>query len=496
MAAVGLVLATGQAAVVVTHGVSMNPVYHQGDLVVVARAPSYATGEIVAYRMPAGGVVTLHRIIGGDEAGFVLKGDNNQSIDPVKPTAGQIIGRAVLHLPQAGLWLRGLTSPPVLAVIAFALMAGGGTAVARHRRKRRRTAMTRHTATVHGSYAALAALPLPLRLVAALALAAGVLGLALAVPAWTGPLEESGEPRRTDGASMVFSYTADVGKTPAYDGTTATSPDPIFRKITDTVDVHMSYRGEPGALSVAAKLSTPGGWHSTVALAPEERFTGDRHEATVTLDLTALQDRADAAAAATGMPAEPVTIAFMPRIQTDSGKEFQPTLNLNLSPLQLSLPGSSQDLTVTDADTAAGGTPHPRTLGIFGWSMTAGTARILSAVLLLAALAAGTAVVLLARRQTPADEAAAIHRRYASLLVPVHPMPAPAARPLIDVESFATLAKLAERYGLLVLHWTRSGTETFIVQDEAATYRYRTGVHQARPDQLAAPVGPASEASL
>jgi hypothetical protein len=45
----------------------------------------------------------------------------------------------------------------------------------------------------------------------------------------------------------------------------------------------------------------------------------------------------------------------------------------------------------------------------------------------------------------------------------------------IDVTDFATLAKLAERYGLLILHWSRSGVETFIVQDENTTYRYRTG---------------------
>jgi len=40
---------------------------------------------------------------------------------------------------------------------------------------------------------------------------------------------------------------------------------------------------------------------------------------------------------------------------------------------------------------------------------------------------------------------------------------------------FATLAKLAERYQLLVLHWSRSDVETFVVQDQATTYRYRTG---------------------
>lgn len=39
----------------------------------------------------------------------------------------------------------------------------------------------------------------------------------------------------------------------------------------------------------------------------------------------------------------------------------------------------------------------------------------------------------------------------------------------------ATLVKLAERHGPLVLHWSRADVDTFIVQDEATTYRYRTG---------------------
>ena len=40
----------------------------------------------------------------------------------------------------------------------------------------------------------------------------------------------------------------------------------------------------------------------------------------------------------------------------------------------------------------------------------------------------------------------------------------------------ASLVKLAERYGLLVLTWSRGGVDTYVVQDEGTTYRYRTGV--------------------
>ena len=58
-------------------------------------------------------------------------------------------------------------------------------------------------------------------------------------------------------------------------------------------------------------------------------------------------------------------------------------------------------------------------------------------------------------------------------------MRAPTGRPVVDVIEFATLARRAERYGLLVLHRRRSGVETFIVQDESTTYGYRTGAGDA-----------------
>lgn len=67
-------------------------------------------------------------------------------------------------------------------------------------------------------------------------------------------------------------------------------------------------------------------------------------------------------------------------------------------------------------------------------------------------------------------------------------MSAPQGRPVIDVTTFPTLAKLAERYGLLVLHWNRSGVETFIVQDENITYRYRAGAESVHAESQPQPV--------
>ncbi|MDQ0826190.1 signal peptidase I [Arthrobacter sp. B2I5] len=479
-ACVGVVLATGQAGIVITHGVSMNPLYHQGDLVIIARASSYTVGDIAAYNLPGRDEVALHRIIGGNDAAFVFKGDNNQSVDPITPPAADLVGRSLVHIPQGGLWLETLTSPPILGLLAFALLAGGGAATTRHRRKRRRASMSRHISTRPPARQGLGGLPPSLRIPTALAAVFGVAGVILGALAWSGPLEETASSQVKSGTRMNFSYTADVGQSAAYDGTTAKSPGPVFRKLARTVDVGYSYHGEPGTVTVTAELSTPGGWHSTLPLSGPVTIDGSDYEGSVRLDLASLDAKAQAASAVTGLPAGPVSVALTPAVRTAAGAEFRPELKLELTPLQLTLPGGPGSLAVTDSATQEHTALVPRMVGVSGLTVTAAAARVISAVFLLAALATGIIILVFARRSTPADEAAAIRRRYAALLVRVHPMPAPQGRPVIDVTTFPTLAKLAERYGLLVLHWSRSGVETFVVQDENITYRYRAGSEPAQ----------------
>jgi hypothetical protein len=194
----------------------------------------------------------------------------------------------------------------------------------------------------------------------------------------------------------------------------------------------------------------------------------------VRLDLLALEARARAAAAITGIPASQVTVVVIPRVESAAGARFAPTLSLSLSPLQLTLPGGAPALIVKDSTAVQQTTTASRTIDALGGRITVASARTVSTILLLAGLLGAVVLVLLAGRLAPTSEAEGIRRRYAPLLVPVHPMPAPPGRPVVDVPEFATLARLAERYGLLVLHWTRSDMETFVVQDEGTTYRYRT----------------------
>lgn len=476
----------GQTTYLSTYGVSMEPKFRAGDLAVLRPTDSYDVGDVAAYRSDELQTVVLHRIVSIEDGRYSFQGDNNSWLDPEHPTKDHLIGELALHIPQGGVWLEHLTSPPVMGLIAFALIASGGTAVTtRKLRRKRRTAVSRHIsdrpaprfpAARFSLFTLVPSLQIPMAATAVV----GILGAGLGVAAWSGPLEASSSAEVKSGTIMEFSYTADVGRSAAYDGTTASSPDPVFRKLANSVDVAFNYEGEPGTVTVAAELASPSGWRSTVPLAEPQTFTGNSYDGTVTLDLKALEAKADAAAAVTGLSADPVSITVVPQVTTESGAEFKPELPLSLTPLQLSLTGGEQGLTVTDSSTSQQTVMAPRTLGFNGWTITAETARILSAILLLAAIIAAAVLLVVARRTAPLGEAAGIRRRYSSLLVRVRPMAAPQGRPVIDVTSFPTLAKLAERYGLLVLHWNRSGVETFIVQDESTTYRYRAAADHSR----------------
>jgi hypothetical protein len=199
----------------------------------------------------------------------------------------------------------------------------------------------------------------------------------------------------------------------------------------------------------------------------------------VSLDLKALENRA-AAAEATGIPASQVDIAVVPTVTAPGSKAFAPELPLALTPLQLTLVGDKSALSVGDT-TPAATAEAPATapaLSFAGREIPVSTARTLSVIMAIAALLAALVVGMFARMSAPATDSAAIHRRYAQMLVQVQPMPTPPGRPVIDVVDFATLTtltKLAERYELLILTWSRSDVETFVVQDHGTTYRYRTG---------------------
>ncbi len=486
MAAIGAwVVGTGQISYVVTYGVSMEPVYHAGDLVVVARSDSYEIGQIAAYAGADGRVEVLHRIVGGDgETGFVLQGDNNQSADAARPAGGDLIGRAILHIPRIGGWIQPLLSPTGLGMIGFLLFSGGAATIrtrrdiARGPRKKKVKVMTGtggSWATTSAALRAVGRLSPVMRTLAVATAACGVTGLLLGALGWMRPATETVSGSGTPGESMTFSYSAAVPRSAAYDGTTAYSPDPIFRRLTNLVDLNLDYRGEPGRVLVMARLSSPVGWHTTIQLSQQQQFASSFFAGTVQLDLNALERRARAAGTAIGADLGQITVAVTAQIRHRDGGLFEPQIPLTLAPLQLSLANGPGSLVVNRSGASAGSSTVDRRIGVLGYDLlTATTARRSSVVLLLAAVFGAVLVAMSALRHVPLRTREQIERRYPHLLVPVEPMASPPGKPVVLVDTFPALVRLAERYGQMILTWTRpDGSDDFVVRDEGITYRFR-----------------------
>jgi len=482
-AIVGWAVVTGRVSYVVTTGVSMNPIYYQDDLVIVAKDDSYRVGQIAAYHGSRPGQKVLHRIIGGDQkSGFVLKGDNNASTDPLRPTVAEMIGRPVLHVPNGGIWLRPLLSPTGLGMLSFLVLSGGATAtvtrrqVPRGRRKKKVKAMSRQG----GSWAQAARvvktierMPAPVRALAAVVAALAGLAFGLAVIGWMRPVTQNvTEPGRPS-QSTTFSYSAKVPRSPAYDGTTVTSPDPIFRKLTDVVDLRAHYEGPSGTFGLTAELTNGTGWHTTVTLIAARPFDGTTYDTTTKLNLRAMSNRADAASRAIGVQAgNPVTIALRGTVTSDDLAPFTSVTQLQMNSVQLVLAGGSSLAGSASATPVT--TVESRDITIFGHQvMSAVSARSYAIFLFLVATAGAMAVFFLIRRNTPLRTRAAIEQRHPHLLVHVEPMVNPPGTPVLNVDNFPALVKLAERYGQMILTWHGPDADDFVIRDEGITYRYR-----------------------
>ncbi len=289
------------------------------------------------------------------------------------------------------------------------------------------------------------------------------------------PLTPAPTPART----VVFDYSADVAPNDVYDSRRAEAPLPVFRALGETVDVQADYTGPPARVGLLARLTSSTGWSASVPLADEVEVQASGR-VRASMDLRRLEERAALVARQTEMPFDGLTVELVAVVR--SGEDtWAPAVALALTAQQLRLTGEPSTLVVTDAsgsDAAAAAavpTPQSRLDALLGWRPDA-----LLVGLALTMTAAGATVVV--RRRQEEDEADRACRRLGRLLLDVRPPDLSGLR-VVDVDGPDALARLAERYGLLVLHWTDAAGHVFLVSDEATAYRWGTGerTHVAVP---------------
>lgn len=461
----------GRASWLVVNGNSMEPLYHRGDLVLLWSEPQYQVGQVLAYRHPEIGPV-IHRTIGRDGALWVFKGDHNTFIDPYRPRTSDLIGRAVLWVPAVGSPLIWLRTPAVAAALAFGM---GLLMVQIH--------STRRPGRARPSPAATPRIPAQAGLVAA---AAGLLlSLALGVAALVRPAQRAASVELPYQQVGSFSYTA-AAPPGIYDGGAATTGEPVFWKLSDTLDVAFAYTltsDAPadirGTARLDAELGSADGWHRTLALSPARSFAGGAVELRGQVDLASVKAMVAELERQAELPRREYTLRIRPTVTVDGAlgglplhESFAPALTFQSDEYQLRMVRDPERDALAPAKAGALTRTSSGDEQIFpGVPLAVVPARWLAALGLLISGGAMAALAGPLLRRFQGDPAAQIQLRYGGQICDVA-APAHALAQAIELGSIDALARLAERSGAPLLHEQGAGQHRYftIVGEQAYVY--------------------------
>ena len=494
----------GSTSYVITGGISMEPHFHTGDLAIVRPAGHYHVGEVVAYRSTLLHVVVLHRIIAIDGGRYEFKGDNNDFIDPTRPTRAQLIGALWIHLPHGGAIFRWLHSPVTGAVLCtfVALLLVGTEGKRRRRRRNRGNGPGRQGAPPMTPRDGGAPLGVSLRsLVIGFGIVTAVC-LAVGLYATTRPAMTPVTHRLTYTQKANFTYHAPAPVGPVYPDGTVSTGDPVFLQLVHRLAVKVAYHFAVNAPSrlhgtqqMFLNVAGPTGWTRAIALSRPRRFSGTATSATAAIDLSGLQSLLLEVEKATGISGSGAGIGISLKLHVNGtvagqpvDQSFSPNAGFQLQPLEL-VPGGAASPSGAAPGSGAGGptsgglTPSQpgsvatvstvaSRLSLLGHTMAFDT--IAWTGLAAAALAGVITLVLaiLLRRNQAFDEAARIRARYGHLLVPIL-IGEDLGWPPVDVAGFKALVRLAEASGQVILHHQADAVDTYLVNDNGTVYRYQ-----------------------
>jgi signal peptidase I len=486
----------GGTTYVTTHGTSMEPRFHTGDLAVLRSAGSYAVGDVVAYRSESLDTIVMHRIVSGDAEGFVTQGDNNDWLDGDRPSQSEILGRLFIGIPKGGKALDAFRSPGILVLVAGSVLTVLG-AVRRPRGRhavrsaRRRSAHTfsmptraraRQVALASGAVALLAAV------------AGGVL---LALPA-----------TQTDTRTLQviqegqFSYSGEAVPGTTYPSGVIATGDTVWTRLARELTVFFTntvtapgLTDVTGAMRLDVVVSAPDGWSAVVTSGPVTALQEGTATASVAVDSDAAAQLLSRHYAEIGTPGGSATLTVTPVTETTGtiqGRSFtagSPAgLSFTLDAMSLRPAGPATELTPSAPTPVSVDEVVPRSFTVLALSVPIDVARIAAAGVLAVALVALGAGAWIGRSGR-GDVADQFLVRHADRILPVASFnPGPA---VVDVSDPESLHRVAERFDTVVLHHAGPEGDVFAVRDLDMTYRF---VVPGMPDrQRGKPPVPAPE---
>jgi signal peptidase I len=511
----------GPATFVMVSGDSMEPTYSNGDLVILHRSRNYETGDIVAYPMKTyfdTGRLVIHRVVGSEGERFITQGDNRETADPWRPTADDIRGTAWVSVPKLGIYAAWLRQPNHLGAFAAGILLTGGIGGA-GKRRRWRHGMKQHHARPNGEPGrngggfrpALVGLTATAAVLAALFL--GVVVLAFRTDAHSG--RSVSEP--TYAETGTYSYEIQMEPSTLYPDGLVSSPPlvqadspvapqpprPAFSALVRDARVKFDYELDStapadlfGTISADLVIRATGGeWSRTTPLLAPEPFDGTATSRSVTVDLRAAKALIARVEEETGLRGGPYEIVVLMRIDghgTYLGDPFETSFE---APFALTYNNAlitpPAELTTQARASTTTTLTEPRTLSMGFWAPSVSLVRGLTVTGFATAVVVSIGLGAVLALSLWNDENARIRARYGSQLVDVQTGDT-AAEESIGVASIRDLARLAERFGSVILHQPLPNGHRYFVRDGEDTYEFvLTGNESevAQPRSAADPAG-------
>lgn len=467
----------GQVSYIMVNGISMEPGYHTGDLVIVRAAEIYQVGDVVAYQDATMGAYVIHRIIASERGQIVLKGDNNSWIDAYHPKQDEILGKQWIHAPKLARVMQWLRSPINLSfaivLLGGVLMSSMFTKPSQGRKEKKRPAL-RSSGTLEGAFYVLGLFAL------------GFLGLSIF--AFMQPATRAADNITYQQDGNYF-YSA-AGTLGVYDTDMVRTGEPVFPKLTCFLNVGFIYnvlgnqlQDISGSNQMSARImDVQSGWQRTIPMSASSTFSGNSFFTMTTLDLCQVESMVNLLETETGLRAGTYTIEIVTNVLISANAagqvvsdSFDPVLVFKFDKAHLYLADGSAEVDpmhVMKQGLVSSTSHEANTLPILGWEPTIGFLRVFALAglgLTLGGLGAmGWSVFNMARQ----SEDALIRLRYGPLLMDVYERSLDVTLPVIDVTSIDDLAKLADRQNAMILHMTLNFLHYYMVQGNGAVYRY------------------------
>ena len=482
----------GQSTMVIVDGNSMEPTYHQGDLIIIRSADFYQIGDIVAYKHLQMGKYVIHRIIGEELDRFILQGDNNSWTDGFQPTQAEIIGKHWIQIPKLGKVIAWLRKPIYLS---FTVSLLGGVLMInwfkeknkKWYRKPKNTFSLYHWVNAEHLGKTGEAYFLTLGIFLIIAIIFG--GIAYAKPV------EKNIPQDvfyTHNGKFQYSAPAPEG---VYDSTTIQSGAPVFFKLTCEIQVDYQYTlsadsfsGINGSQSMTALISDTTGWKRTIPLQTETAFQGNKANSQAIFNVCQAAEIVDGLREKTGLQRSEFSLAITPTTNVNGmigsstlNDVFSPSLNFKFNDIGLWMvssnsPGSdlSNPLTPSAQGMVRNWVETPETMAFLGFSLPVSGVRLGSTLIFLVSAGLLGFLMYSIEKMSKSSQATGIQLRYSPMIVDVQKQPPTLRRGDVEVQKFEDLARLAERNNSVILHkFDQDGTHTYLVEEDNTLYRWK-----------------------